>query len=94
MKYLKKYNENILDSKDLNSLKLKIIDEKHFKHWIKKFKELGILGDFVPVGTSMDIGYNVDELKYETDCGEDSMIEFNVTLENVYLVENFPDCFK
>lgn len=80
-------------NKNMNSLRFKITDETKFNLWIERFKEFGILGDFITIGTSLDCGSYTDELKYMNDGSDDSFLEFNVSLEENRLVEAFPKSF-
>lgn len=78
----------------MDSIRFKIENEEKFQEWLLKFKELGILGNFVPIGTSVDYGCEVSKIKFNNNDGEHSMIEFSISLENEYLVKTFPKSFK
>ena len=78
----------------MNSIRFKIENKHKFQEWLSKFQELGILGNFIPIGTSVDSGCNVNDIEFDGDDGDDSMIEFSISLENEYLVKNYPESFK
>lgn len=78
----------------MDSIRFKIKNEKKFKEWLVKLQSIGILGDFIPIGTSVDCGCDVNVIKYRKNCGDSSMLEFSVSLESEYLVTTFPKSFK
>jgi hypothetical protein len=78
----------------MKSIRFKIESKEKFHEWLSKFQELGILGNFIPIGTSVDSGCNVDDIEFNGDDGDDSMMEFSISLENDYLVKNYPESFK
>ena len=78
----------------MDSIRFKIKNEEKFQEWLLKFKVLGILGNFIPIGTGVDSGCEVSKIKFDNEDGEDSMIEFSISLENEFLVKNYPKSFK
>jgi hypothetical protein len=78
----------------MNSIRFKIENKEKFQEWLLKFKELGILGNFIPIGTSVDCGCEVSKIKFDNEDGEDSMIEFSISLEDDFLVKNYPKSFN
>ena len=77
----------------MDSIKFKIENEEKFQEWLLKFQELGILGNFIPVGTSVDCGCEVSKIKFNNEAGEDSMMEFSISLNGADLVKNYPKPF-
>ena len=78
----------------MDSIRFKIKNEEKFQEWLPKFKELGILGNFISIGTSVDCGCEVSKIKFDNNDGEDSMIEFSISLEDDSLVKNYPKSFN
>ena len=78
----------------MDSIRFKIENEEKFQEWLLEFKDLGILGNFIPIGTSVDCGCEVSEIKFDNEDGDYSMIEFSISLENDFLVKNYPKSFK
>ena len=78
----------------MESIRFKIENKEKFQEWLLKFKELGILGDFIPIGTSLDCGCEVSEIKFYNENDDHSMIEFSIELANDFLVKNYPKSFK
>jgi hypothetical protein len=78
----------------MNSIRTRILNEKNFHFLLKELKELGVLGDLIVVGTSVDDTIPVKDIEYLNDGSDDSYVGINVSLESDYLVTTYPKGFK
>ena len=77
----------------MNSIRTKIRNEKDFLYFITELKKLGALGKYICIGTSLYDTIPIDDMKYFNDGSDDSYVGINVSLENDYLMNTYPNSF-